>query len=102
MKKKLGISILIVVIFIAVLFAFSKNPIVSCKIEIPQNYMEAVKDQAEGLYSKRLPLIPVYVRVEHYTEETLYYTIYYFPLGAVGRSYTGGDGYNIEKPLTNM
>lgn len=102
MKKKIGISIVIAVVFIVLLCAFPRNPVVSCNIEIPQGYMEAVENQAEGLYSKQLPLIPVYVRIDRYADETLYYTIYYFPLGSVGMSYSEGDGYNIEKPLTNM
>lgn len=102
MKKKMGIGVIITVDLLIVLFAFSKNPIVSCNIEIPENYMEAIKEQAEGVYSKRLPLIPVYVRIDNYAEKKLYYTIYYFPLGSVGMSYIEGDGYNIEKPLTNM
>ena len=102
MKKKMGIGVIITVVLLIVLFAFSKSPIVSCNIEIPENYMEAIKEQAEGVYSKRLPLIPVYVRIDNYAEKKLYYTIYYFPLGSVGMSYIEGDGYNIEKPLTNM
>ena len=95
-------GIIITVVFIIVLFVFSKNPIVSCNIEIPEPYMEAVKEQAEGVYSKRLPLIPVYVRIDSYAEEKLYYTIYYFPLGTVGMSYIEGEGYNIEKQLSRL
>ena len=102
MKKKLSIGAIIIVVFIIILFAFSKNPIVSCNIEIPENYMEAVKKQAEGVYSSRLPLIPVYVRIDRYEEEKLYYTIYYFPLGSVGMSYAEEEGYNIEKPLSRL
>ena len=74
MKKKMGIGVIITVVLLIVLFAFSKNPIVSCNIEIPENYMEAIKEQAEGVYSKRLPLIPVYVRIDNYAEKKLYYT----------------------------
>ena len=102
MKKKIGIGVIITVVFIIVLVAFSKNPIVSCNIEIPENYMEAVKEQAEGVYSSRLPLIPVYVQIDRYEEEKLYYTIYYFPLGTVGMSYIEGEGYNIEKQLSRL
>ena len=102
MKKKMGIGVIITVVLLIVLFAFSKNPIVSCNIEIPESYMEAVKDHAKGFYSKRLPLVPVYVSIDEYSAGALYYTIYYFPFGTVGMSYIEGDGYNIEKPLTNM
>lgn len=102
MKKKISIGIIITAALIIVLFAFTKNPIVSCNIEIPESYMEAVKEQAKGVYSNRLPLIPVYVRIDRYTEGKLYYTIYYFPLGSVGMSYVEGDGYNIEKSLSRI
>ena len=102
MKKRMGLGVIITVVFLFVLFAFSKNPIVSCNIEIPESYMEAVKDHAKGFYSKRLPLVPVYVSIDAYSEGALYYTIHYFPFGTVGMSYIEDDGYNIEKPLTNM
>jgi len=102
MKKKLGTGIVLIVMLIIVLFASSKSPIVSCDMEIPEAYMEAVKDQAEGVYSKRLPLVPIYVRIDRYEEEKLYYTIYYFPFGSVGMSYIEGDGYNMEKPLSRL
>ena len=102
MKKKVGIGVIIIVVFIIALFAFSHNPIVSRNIEITESYMEAVKEQAERVYSKRLPLIPVYVRIDSYAEEKLYYIIYYFPFGTVGMSYVEGDGYNIEKSLSRL
>ena len=47
-------------------------------------------------------MIPVYVRIDSYAEEKLYYTIYYFPFGTVGMSYVEGDGYNIEKSLSRL
>lgn len=102
MKRKIGIGVILAVFLMIVLFVFSRNPVVSSNIEIPEIYMEAVKEQADGVYSKRLPLIPVYVRIDSFTDEKLYYTIYYFPFGTVGMSYVTGDGFNIEKPLTNM
>lgn len=102
MKKKMGIGVIITVVLLIVLFAFSKNPIVSCNIEIPESYMEAVKEHAEGVYSNRLPLVPVYVSIDEYSEGALYYTIYYFPFGSVGMSYVEGDGYNIEKQLSRL
>lgn len=102
MKKKIGIAVVLTVAVIAVLFGFSKRPIVSCDIEIPESYLEAAKEQAKGIYSKRLPLVPVYVSIEDYSEGVLYYTICYFPFGTVEMSYRDGDGYNMEKPLINM
>ena len=37
-----------------------------------------------------------------YEEETVFYTIYYFPFGTVEMSYRAGEGYNMEKPLTRL
>ena len=85
-----------------ILCLFSAKPIVSCKIDLPDGYIEAVESEAEGFYSKTLPLVPVYVSVEEFTGNKVYYTIHYFPFGTVEMSYTENDGYNIEKPLTSL
>ena len=100
MRRKIGIIVILLVAIMGTLILLNRHPIVSC--DIPTIYMDAVKDQARGVYSQRLPLVPVYVRINQYEEGVLYYTIYYFPVGSVGMSYIGGDGYNIEKSLTNM
>ena len=80
----------------------SKNPIVICDDDLSEEYMEAIESQAEGLYSRKLPLVPVCVNVTSFDDETVYYTIYYFPLGTVGMSYNKNDGYNMEKSLTRF
>lgn len=64
--------------------------------------LEAVERQSKGVYSPKLPLILVRVSVTGYEEETVFYTIRYFPCGTVEMSYRAGDGYNIEKPLTRL
>lgn len=102
MRRKIGIIVILLVAIMGTLILLNRHPIVSCDMDIPTTYMDAVKDQARGVYSQRLPLVPVYVRINQYEEGVLYYTIYYFPVGSVGMSYIGGDGYNIEKSLTNM
>ncbi|MBR2637025.1 MAG: hypothetical protein IKD34_08320, partial [Oscillospiraceae bacterium] len=43
---------------------------------------------------------PGFVSVEKVGAQRVYYTVRYFPFGAVGMSYGEADGYNIEKPLT--
>ena len=99
---------MIIIVFAAALLAagvlgfLGKNPIVSGQEELPENYIEAIENQAEGFYSKTLPLVPVYVSIEEFTESQVYYTIHYFPFGTVKMSYTEDDGYNIDKPLTNL
>ena len=77
----------------------SKNPIVICDNDLSEEYMEAIESQAEWLYSRKLPFVPICVNVTSFTDKTVYYTIYYFPFGTVGMSYTKNDGYNMEKSL---
>lgn len=100
MKKKIIISIIIAAMFIAGLGLLASNPIVNCKVDIPNHYLIAIESQSKGVYSNTLPLVPAYVSIDSISDGKAYYTIYYFPLGTVGMSYTEGDGYNIEKPLT--
>ena len=102
MKKKIIIASVLVVLLIVSLGILASNPVVACKMDIPENYSEAIKSQSKGVYSKGIPLVPVYVSVDHFSANIAYYTIHYFPFGTVGMSYTEGDGYNIEKPLTNQ
>ena len=102
MKKKAIIGIVIVAILIAGLSIFASNPIVSCKVDVPENYLEAIESQSRGKYSNILPLVPIYVTVDSLEAETVYYTIHYFPFGSVRMSYTETDGYNIEKPLSGL
>ena len=44
----------------------------------------------------------MYVSVNSFDGIRGYYTVYYFPLGSVGMSYSESDGYNMEKPLLGM
>ena len=99
MKKVLLVITLVLILGLGIL---SKNPIVICDDDLSEEYMEAIESQAEGLYSRKLPLVPVCVNVTSFDDETVYYTIYYFPLGTVGMSYNKNDGYNMEKSLTRF
>ena len=94
--------ILVIALTLLGLGILSKNPIIICDNDLSEEYMEAIESQAEGLYSRKLPLVPVCVNVTSFTDETVYYTIYYFPFGTVGMSYTKNDGYNMEKSLTRF
>ena len=102
MKKSVIIATIIVAVLIVGLSILASNPIISCKTDIPENYLEAIGSQSQGVYSKVLPFVPVYVSVDSYSEEIVHYTIYYFPFGTVGMSFTEYDGYNIEKSLTGF
>ena len=101
MKKKSTIIVSIVTIIILTLSYFSSNPIISYKTDVSDNYSNAIENQSRGVYSHQLPLVPVWVSVNGISENTVYYTIYYFPFGSVDMSFTEDDGYNIEKPLIN-
>ena len=100
MNKRGVVFAVITVILITSLCILSSHPIISCKTEVSGHNLEAIKSQAKGVYSNTLPLVPVYVSVDDASGTTTHYTIYYFPFGTVGMSYTEGEGYNIEKPLT--
>ena len=101
MRKTTAVIALVTVLGLLLAFLVQKPP-VFCDLELPEGYSEAIRDQARGLYSQRLPLVPVFVNVESIQEQTVQYTVYYFPFGSVGMSYHPADGYNIEKPLVGM
>ena len=92
----------IAAVLVLVLSLSALHPVVVCRIDVPNNYLEAIESQSEGLYSSKVPLVPIFVSVDSFTEGRVYYTIHYFPLGTVGMSYAENDGYNIEKPLTGL
>ena len=102
MKKTVILLILTAALLGVLLSVLASHPILYGESELPKAYAEAIQDQAKGLYSKKLPLVPAFVKVECFAEETAYYTILYFPFGTVGMSYHPEDGYNIEKPLSGI
>lgn len=101
MKKRI-IPLVLILMLVAGACKLAAGPILSCKLDIPAHYIEAIESQSRGKYSDTLPLSAVYITVDDYTEGRVYYTIHYFPLGSVGMSYAEHDGYNIEKPLTDL
>ncbi len=98
MKKKIIVTLTICALAFG-LCIIALFPLVLCEADIPNDYIEAIDNQAKEAYSPILPLIPVYVTVDCFSFNTVYYTIHYFPFGTVGMSYKGNGGYNIEKPL---
>ena len=99
MKKKIILLIAAMVMAITLLY---HKPVVSYKTELPQNYIQSIESQSKGFYSQKLPLLAVYISVDEYTEEKVFYTIHYFPFGSVKMSYNEIDGYNIEKELARI
>ena len=102
MKRLIKAFVVLFVALIVLLRIFSANPIISCDFDMPDKTYKAVKSQAEGVYSSKLPLVAVYVNITDYSDEKAYYTIHYFPFGTVDMSYSEGDGFNIEKQLTKL
>ena len=100
MKKNAIFGAILTAVLALILGLSALQPMVACNVDMPDQYLEAVEGQAKGVYSRMLPLVPIYVSVENFSQERVYYTIYYFPFGTVGMSYAENDGYNIEKPLT--
>ncbi len=100
MKKVVIVFICAAVIL--VLCKLADDPVIVCEYDLPEEMMEAVESQAEGFYSKTVPLIPIYAKITQFENDTVYYTIYYFPFGTVEMSYKKYDGYNIEKSLTRF
>ena len=78
------------------------RPVVVHKTYVTPPLAEAAQQQARGLYSDRLPLVPLYVSLDRMESGTVYYTIHYFPFGTVGMSFSEEGLYNIEKPLTGL
>lgn len=102
MKKKSFVTAIIAVVLVLVLCLSAFNPVVVCSIDVPDTYFEAIESQSKGVYSRTVPLVPIHVSVDAFSEGRVYYTIHYFPFGTVGMSYAENDGYNIEKPLTGL
>ena len=103
--------ILLAVIFVilcAVLAYFCENPIVTCHDEysdiITDEQLRNVQSIASGVYSKRLPLVPVRVNikevhwVEMFDEYEIKFRIDYLFFGNVEMA-AGGDGISVVKSL---
>lgn len=73
-----------------------RKPHYFCKKELPEGYLTAIPSQSNGVCSVRFPLVPIFLSVDSFSRGTVFYTIYYFLIGAVVMSYTAKDGYNTE------
>ena len=98
-RRGIAAAVLLLALLVGLLCA---RPVVTCKEYVTPPLVEAAERQARGLYSARLPLIPIHVSLDRMEQGTVYYTIRYFPFGTVGMSYSEEGLYNIEKPLTGL
>ena len=101
MKKRIVISLLILLLML-VLCINAFRPLVLFGSGLSEEARKAVQSQAAGLYSRRLPLVPLFVTIDRLESQRVYYTIWYFPVGCVDMSWEPTDGYNMEKPLTGL
>ena len=91
----------------ALLAALALEPPVSCPEEYRDDLTEearaAVQSVSRGLYSARLPLVPVCARVREIAREEAGYTvrfdIHYLYFGRVGMAWSSDGIYNMEKQL---
>ena len=100
--NKTVIVLAIVCIVILSLSIISTHPILQNSTDAPEDMVDAAYAEAKGVYSNWLPLVPLYVTIEWYTEDKIYYTIQYLPAGTVEMVYSKIDGYSIEKALTGL
>ena len=93
--KKAMIALLIVALFGMILACISSHPFVSRRCEVPEEYVA-------GVYSKKVPLLPICISIEQFSAGRAYYTVHYFPFGTLGMSYSLTDGFCQENPLTGL
>jgi len=79
-----------------------ERPLVICRFDLPDGYIDDIVAQARGMYSERIPIIALCVTVDDYTDGAAYYTIHYFPFGTVGMTYIGDGGFDCTKYLTGL
>lgn len=80
----------------------SSHPFVSRRCEVPEEYVAEIRAQSVGVYSKKVPLLPIYISIEQFSAGRAYYTVHYFPFGTLGMSYGLTDGFCQENPLTGL
>ena len=98
---------LIVVIVVCVLLAvLATSPVIlytdGTRGSMSPELVEAVQSGASGLYSWNIPLVPLFVRVNHVSffqtdgnvECKIEYAVHYFCFGKLNMEYSTLDGYN--------
>ena len=75
---------------------------VSRRCEVPEEYVAEIRAQSVGVYSKKVPLLPICISIEQFSAGRAYYTVHYFPFGTLGMSYSLTDGFCQENPLTGL
>ena len=63
-RKKAMIALLIVALFGMILACISSHPFVSRRCEVPEEYVAEICAQSMGVYSKKVPLLPIYISID--------------------------------------
>lgn len=71
--KKAMIALLIVALFGMILACISSHPFVSRRCEVPEEYVAEIRAQSVGVYSKKVPLLPIYISTSVFSGTGLLY-----------------------------
>ena len=58
-----------------------------------REYVAEIRAQSVGVYSKKVPLLPICISIERFSAGRAYYTVHYFPFGTLDMSYSLTDGF---------
>lgn len=67
--QKAMIALLIVALFGMILACISSHPFVSRRCEVPEEYVAEIRAQSVGVYSKKVPLLPIYISIEQFSAD---------------------------------
>ena len=87
-RKKAMIALLIVALFGMILACISSHPFVSRRCEVPEVYVAEICAQSMGVYSKKVPLLPIYISIRQFSAGRAYYTVHYFRLERLAYPYS--------------
>lgn len=100
--KLLPRTLIVFLLLCAVLAVFAVSPPVICAWDIAPELLERVQSGANGLYSWKIPLVPVCVKVtglencviDGKMEYMVKFSVYYFCVGKLQMECYTYDGYN--------
>ena len=90
-KKTKIIIIVAIILLLWIYFLKFFFPIVTAKVDVPEEIYDSITSYATGEFSDALPLLPVYCVIDEKDDLGYHFTIYYFPLGWVSNFY-GDEG----------
>ena len=92
-----------VVVVLLLLASVSQKPVLwytqDCQQMVSEQQEDAIRSVNTGVYSLRVPFIPVLLMVDECRDDYAFWTAYYFPFGTQEMELSGGDGFNCVKQL---